>query len=185
MLQPVVGGIDPTPGKIPLWPMVGGADPTPRSSPMSVDVGGRADQERRIPILRLTGTRPEAAGIQQTGIPMVKQAQQTEEGPVATRTRYPGDYLDIEVIHPSQQKMTKRQHTGDRPMTAGARRADFDPKAETKLYLKRGLQMGKNLITASTQRMDFSLMAVLRWTAMSRAVAKQQINTYPQVISAQ
>ena len=55
---------------------------------------------------------------------------------MAASTRYPGDDLDIEVIHPSQQKTTKRQQKGSKPMAAGARYEDFGPKAETKLYLK-------------------------------------------------
>ena len=70
-------------------------------------------------------------------------------------------------------------------MTAGTRRANFSPKAETKLYLKRARQMVKNLITTSTQQTDSSLMVVSQQTAMPRVVAEQQTNTYPQVINAQ
>ena len=50
----------------------------------------------------------------------------------------------------------------DGEQTYGCRcsRENFGPKVETKLYLKRARQMGKNLITASTQRTDSSLMAM-------------------------
>ena len=57
---------------------------------------------------------------------------------------------DIEAIHPSQRKMMKRQRTGIRPMAAGTQHAGFSLRAETNLYLKRALQMGKSLITVST-----------------------------------
>ena len=97
----MVRGIDLTLGKIPLRPIVEGIDPTLRRSPTSIDVGGRGDQERRIPILRWTGIRLEVGGIRQTVIPMVKQAQQTGDRPVAAYIQYSSDDLDIEVIHPS------------------------------------------------------------------------------------
>ena len=82
--------------------MVGGIDPTPTRSPTFIDVRDGEDQERRIPIMQLTETKPEAMGIRQTSILMVKQAQQTGDRSVATSTQYSGDDLDIEVIHPSQ-----------------------------------------------------------------------------------
>ena len=64
-------------------------------------------------------------------------------------------------------------------MVAGARCADFDPKVETKLYLKRARKMSKNLITASTQRVDSGLIAVSQRTTMHRVVAEEQTNAYP------
>ena len=79
---------------------------------------------------------------------------------VAACTRYLGDNLDIGVIHLSHQKMTKRQQTANRPIAVGTRRANFGPRAETDLYLKRALQMGKSLITTSMQQTNFDLMAV-------------------------
>ena len=69
-------------------------------------------------------------------------------------------------------------------MVVGARRMDFDPKAKTKFYLKRERQMGKNLITTSTQRTNSSLMVVSQWPVMPRVVAEQQTNTCSQVINA-
>ena len=104
--------------------MVGGIDPTPRRSPTSVDMGGIADQEMCIPIPR------------QIDISIAVGVQQTWDRPVAACTRYSGDNLDIEAIHPSQQKITKRQQTGNKPVAAGSRHMDFDPRVETDLYLK-------------------------------------------------
>ena len=109
--------------------------------------------------------------------------QQIGKKPVTACTRYSGDDLDIEVIYPSQRKTTKRQWRGNRPMVVGTWCANLDPKAQTKLYLKRARQMGKNLIITSTQWMNTDLMAVSQQTAMSRVVAEQQTNTFPQVIS--
>ena len=60
--------------------------------------------------------------------------------------------------------MTKRQWIGIRPMATGTRHADFSPTNETNSYLKRSRKMDKSLITASTQRTDFGLMAVSQWT---------------------
>ena len=74
---------------------------------------------------------------------------------------------------------------GNRPMTAGTRRTDRSPRAKTNLYLKRFRQMGKSLITASTQRTYSSLMAMSQRIAMLRVIVEQQTNTYPQVISVQ
>ena len=79
---------------------------------------------------------------------------------MAASTYYSGDDMDIEVIYPSQRKMTKSQQTGNRPLAVGTWCTDFGPKAETKLYLKQERQMGKNLITASTQQTDSSLIAM-------------------------
>ena len=62
--------------------------------------------------------------------------------------------------------------------------ANFGLKAELNLYLKRARQRGKSLIITSTQRTNFSLMAVLQQTTILRVVPEQQTNTYPQVISA-
>ena len=45
--------------------------------------------------------------------------------------------------------------------------------------------MGKSLITVIIQWADFGLMVVLQWMTMLRVVAKQQINSYPQVVSSQ
>ena len=70
-------------------------------------------------------------------------------------------------------------------MAVGTQRVDFGPRVETNLYLKRARKMGKSLITASTQRTDFNLMDVLQQMEMSRVVAEQQKNTYPQVIGVQ
>ena len=135
MLQPIVGGTDPTPRRILLGlkskvgiitdlekgkksnpssypprrsqPMEHQGDP-PEKSPMSIDVGGRATQERCIPIPRWAGTRAVAVGTQQMDIPMVVGVQPTGERPMAACTRYLDDNLDTGAIHPSQQKMTTR-----------------------------------------------------------------------------
>ena len=104
----MVGGIDLAPRRILLRPMVGGTDPTPRRGPTSVDVGGRANQERCIPIPWWRGIRPEVAETRRTDILMVIGVQQTGDIPMAACTQYSGDNLNIEVTHPSQQKMTKR-----------------------------------------------------------------------------
>ena len=45
-------------------------------------------------------------------------------------------------------------------MTAGTQHADFGPKVETNLYLKRVRQMGKSLTTASTQQTNSGPMAI-------------------------
>ena len=49
-------------------------------------------------------------------IPMVIGVQQTRNKLVAVYTRYSGDDLDIEVLHPSQRKTTNKQQTGNKPM---------------------------------------------------------------------
>ena len=105
------------------------------------------------------------------------RVQQIGDRSEATYTQYLGDDLDARAIHPSQRKLTKRQQTGNSSMNAGPRCVNFDPKAETNLYLKRAQQMGKRLITASTQWMDFGIMVVLQRTTMPRVVAKQRMNT--------
>ena len=86
----MVGGTNPTPGRISLQLMVRGIDPTPRRSPKSIDVGDRVDQERCIPISQLMD------------IPMAAVVQQTRDKRVAACTWYSGDDLDIKAIHPSQ-----------------------------------------------------------------------------------
>ena len=70
-------------------------------------------------------------------------------------------------------------------MAAGTWCANFGPKAQTYFYFKRARQMGKSLIIANMQWIDFGLMAVSQWTTMPKVVAKQQLNTCPQIISAQ
>ena len=114
---------------------------------------------------------------------MAVGVQQMGDKLVAVCTQYSGDNLNIEVTHPSQRKMIKRQRTVNRLMVVGTRRADFGPKAETNIYLKLVRQMGKSLITASTQWTNFSLMIMSQRTAMPKVVAEQQTNTCPQVIS--
>ena len=99
--------------------------------------------------------------------------------PMAACTRYPIDDLDTSAIHISQQKMTKRQWMEIRPMVVGARHEGFSSRAETNLYLKQARKMGKRLITASMQRTDFSLMAVLQQTSMPGVATEQQTNTCP------
>ena len=152
---------------------------------MSVDVEGGADQERCIPIPLRIGIRPETSETRQTDISMVVGLQQTGDRPMAACTQYPSDDLYIGVIHPSQRKTRKRQQTENILMAASSRFADFSPRVETDFYLKRAHQMGKSLIIASTQRTNFDIMVVSQWTTMLRVVAKQQTNTYPQVISVQ
>ena len=112
-------------------------------------------------------------------ISMVVGVQQMEDRLIAVCTQYPRDDLDIEAIHPSQWKTTKRQRMRNRPMATSTRRVDFGPRAETDLYLKGARQMDKSLITANTQRIDFGLMVVSQRTIMSRVVAEQQTNTCP------
>ena len=56
-------GNRPNLGKDSTLVIIGGTNPTPRRSPTSVNVGGEEDQERCIPISRLTGIRPETVGI--------------------------------------------------------------------------------------------------------------------------
>ena len=130
-------------------------------------------QERCIPIPRRRRIRPEAMGTRWTDILMAMGVQWRGNRLMAACTHYSGDDLDTKAIHPSQQKMTKRQHVGIRLMVAGTRHADFDPRAETKFYLKRARQMGKSLITASTQWTDFSLIAVWQRMVMLRVVTEQ------------
>ena len=96
------------------------------------------------------GVKLVAVGTRRMDIPMSMGVQQTGDRPMAACTRYSGDDLDTEAIHPSQRKMTKRQQTGIRSMVAGTQNADFDLRAETNSYLKLVLQMGKSMITAST-----------------------------------
>ena len=57
-------------------------------------------------------------------------------------------------------------------MAAGIRHANFNPRVETDLYIKRARQMGKSLLTASTQLTDFGLMAVSQRIIMLRVVAE-------------
>ena len=68
--------------------------------------------------------------------------------------------------------MKKKAANMDKLMATGARRADFGPKAETKLYLKQAWQMGKNLITTSMQPTDSGGMTVSQRTTVPRVVAK-------------
>ena len=58
-------------------------------------------------------------------------------------------------------------------MAASTRHADFGAMTEIDLYLKRARQMGKSLITASTQRMDSGLIVVSQRTTMPRVIAEQ------------
>ena len=133
----MVGGTYLASGKIPLLPMVGGTVPTPRRSLISVNLGGGANQERCTSIMRWMRIILEAAGTQWMNIPMAVRVRQTGDRPVAACTRYLGDNLNIEITQPSQRKMIKRQRTGNRPMATGTQRADFCPKIEAYLYLKR------------------------------------------------
>ena len=57
-------------------------------------------------------------------------------------------------------------------MAAGIRHTNFGPRVETDLYLKRAQQIGKSLITASTQWTDFGLMALSQHTAMPKVVTE-------------
>ena len=68
---------------------------------------------------------------------------------------------------------------GIRLMAASTQYAGFSPRAETDIYLKRAQQMGKSLITTSTQWINSSLMAMSQWTLMPRVIAEQQTNTCP------
>ena len=109
-LWPIVGGTNPSPGRIPLWPMVGGTDPTLRSSPTSVDIGGRADQERCIP--QWIGIRSKATRTQRTDILMAVGVQQMGGRSMAACTRYSGDDLDFKVIHLLNRKGQKDSERG-------------------------------------------------------------------------
>ena len=135
-------------------------------------MGGGVDRERCIPIPQWMGIRPEAIGTRRTDIPMVVGVQQIEDRSLAACIRYSGDDLDIKAIHLSQQKMTKKQQIGNRPMATGTRRENFSPRDKTNRYLKQVQQMGKRLITTSTQRIAFGRMVVLQQTTVSRIVAE-------------
>ena len=91
---------------------------------------------------------------------------------MAACTRDPGDDLDTMAIHPFQRKETKMQRTMIRLMVAVTWHVGFGPRAETNTYLKRARQMGKSLITASTQRTDSSPMAMAQRTTMSWVVVE-------------
>ena len=58
-------------------------------------------------------------------------------------------------------------------MAVSTRSVDFGLKVETNLYLKGVRQMGNSLIHASTQRIDFGLMAVSQRTTMPRVIVEQ------------
>ena len=210
-LQPVVRGTDPILRRIPLGSKYrvdtitdlerGKSDPLSyplrRSRPVehqgdpqegslvSVDMRGGVTQERYIPIPRWVGIRLVAAGTWQMDILIVVGMQQTGDRPIAACTQYLGDDLDTGAIYLSQRKTAKRQPTGIKLMAVGTRHVNFSLRAKTNSYLKRGQQMGKSLINANTQWIDFGLMAVSQQTTMPRVVAEQQTNTCPQVISAQ
>ena len=64
-------------------------------------------------------------------------------------------------------------------MAVGARYTDSGLRAETNFYLKRARQMGKSLITASTQWTDSGLMVVSQQKIMPRVVTEQQTSTSP------
>ena len=106
-------------------------------TPTSIDAGGGATQGRCIPILRQAGARPMAVGTQQMNFFMVVGMQQTGDRPMAVCTWYSGDDLDTWAIHPSQQKMTKRQRTRIRPMVVGTQHVDSSLRVEINPYLKR------------------------------------------------
>ena len=78
-------------------------------------------------------------------IPMAIGVRQTGDKLVAACTQHLSDDLNIEVTHPSQRKMIKRQRTGNRLMVVGTWRANFSPKAAANFYLKRSWQIDKNL----------------------------------------
>ena len=103
---------------------------------MFVDAGGGATKKRCILILQRAGSRPVAVGTRQIDVSMAMGVQQTGDKPMAICTQYSGDDLDTRSLHPSQQKMTKRQRTGITPMVAGTWHGDFSPSAKTNLYLK-------------------------------------------------
>ena len=114
-------------------------------------MGGEADQEKCIPIPQLIGIRQKVTGTLWTDIPIAVEVKQMGDRTMTAYTWYLGSDLDIEAIHPSQSKITKRQRTGNKPMAASTWRADFSLRAETDFYLKQVRQMGKSLITASMQ----------------------------------
>ena len=114
-----------------------------------------------------------ALGRRQTDVLMAVGMQWMGYKPMAEYTQYLSDDMDTRALYTSQRKKTKRQWTGIRPTTADTRHADFSPKAETNLYLKRAWQMGNSLIPTSTQWTDFGLMAVLQWMAMPRVIAER------------
>ena len=117
---------------------------------------------------------------------MVVVMQRTKDRLMAACTRYSGDDLDTEAIHPSRRRTKKkRQQIRIKLMVAGTQHANFSLRAKTNFYLKRAQQMGKILITANTQRTDSGLMVVSQRTIMPRVVTKQQTNTCSQVIRVQ
>ena len=58
-------------------------------------------------------------------------------------------------------------------MATGTRLVDFSPRVEIALYLKRARQMGKSLILASKQWIDFDPMVVLQRMEMPMVVVEQ------------
>ena len=104
-----------------------------------------AEQTRNV-YTHPTADRDQTRGCGDT----VDGAHQIRDRLVAACTRYLGEDLDIEVLHPSQWKKTKRQRMWNRLMAVGTRHANFGPRAKTNLYLKRARKMGKSLITTST-----------------------------------
>ena len=205
-LQPVFGGTNPTPRRIPLGStskvdaitdLKKGkrANPSlyplrrsqpaeyqgspPERSPTFVNVGSRAAQKRCIPVPQQAKAKPMVVGTRRVDIPSAVGVQRSGNRPMVAYTKYMSDNLNTRVIHPFQQEMTKRQRTGIRLMAVGAWRADLSPRVETNPYLKWARQMGKGLIFASMHQTDFGLMAVSQWTVMPRVIAEQQTNTYP------
>ena len=126
-------------------------------------------QERCIHIPRWTGIRLEAMGTLWTDISMAVGVQRIGNRPMAACTQYLGDDLDTKAIHPSQWKTTKKQRMRIRPMAIGTRYANFGPRSKTNFYLKRAQEIGKSLITASTQWTDSGLIAVLQWTVIPKS----------------
>ena len=163
VLQPAAGGTDPTPRRIPLgsksrvgtltnlekveksYPSscsptrslpVEHQDNQQKRTPVSINAGGGATYGRCIPIPRRATARLVAMGTRLLDFSITVRMQGTGDRPMAACTRYSGDNLDTGAIHPSQQKMTKRQPTGIRPMATGTRHVDSSPRAETNPYLK-------------------------------------------------
>ena len=65
---------------------------------------------------------------QRVDVPMALGMQQTEDKPMAACTRYSGDDLDTEAIHPFQWKNDKKEV--DRDQTDGCRYSACGPRFE-------------------------------------------------------
>ena len=108
---------------------------------------------------------------------------------IAVGIQFLDDNPDTKTTHSYRWKTTKTQWTGIRLMAADTQKKNFSSRAETSCShpqgMKKTLQMGKSLKTASTLWTNFGLMAVSQRTTKPRVVVEQQTDVCLKATSVQ